>query len=1025
MNRNNVAVTRGVGLSRRLMLSTAALALAAAAAPAFAQTAPAATTPLAAAQAGAAPGGAPAAPTADPAAPASLTAPTAAQEAPAAPGREVVVTGSRITSSGFNAPTPTQVLGAAEIAKNAEPNIFTTITELPSLQGSTGATTGTNSTSSGTQGLSSFSLRGLGTIRTLTLLDGQRVVGANVTGVPDVSEFPQLLIQRVDVVTGGASASYGSDAVGGVVNLVTDKHFEGFKANVEGGLTTYGDDGQALVQAAAGKSFLDNRLHVEVSGEYSHEDGVPAGGFGEDAPGGRDWYTTATLINRGVTNDGSPQYLYRKHAQAYQYTKYGLITAGPLQGTAFDASGHPFAFNYGSNGVPSKTASGAVSGCYTGFCVGGDLSGNVGIGTSLQSELERKVGYARIDFDLNPQNEIYATINLAQVSSSNQPNPGAAKSGLTLQCSNPFVPASIQSACAGAGITSFQYGVSNAILPNIEVDPTRTQYRFVAGADGRFDVLGSTWHYDGYYEHGENVTDINVSNITLTPRYNAAIQAITLNGAPACANPVARTSGCVPINIIGGAPLTAAQLAYIEPANGPFQHTRQTQDVVSVNFSGEPFSLWAGPLSVAFGGEYRREFYKVAGDPYGNGVSDQSPYSADYPADPLLNTNGANWYAGNYHNGRGAYDVGEAFGELNVPLFDLTALGKANLNVAGRWTDYSTSGTVYTWKIGSSWETPIPGVRLRAVTSRDVRAPNLSELFAAPISVNIPNFTDPFTGRSVNISQNTVGNPDLKPEIARNTEAGIVVSRLPGAPWLHNFSFSLDYYSIKIKGAISALSAQDQVNYCHAGVTSLCSSFNLSDPTNTLNYVNVQPFNLASIDTDGFDIEASYRWSQPFGLPGQITTRVLATNVRSFVTNTGLPGAIPIQQAGVNSGNTPDWKLLGVESWDFDKFSVTVQQRWFSDGVFGNQYVVCNPGTCPVSTNNNPTIDYNKMPGAFYLDIYGSYKITDKLVAYAKIDNLLNKDPTPSPFTNTGIDINPALYDVLGRFFRVGVRYNY
>jgi hypothetical protein len=131
---------------------------------------------------------------------------------------EIVVTGSRITSSGFSAPTPTQVLSAAVIAKSAQPNIFTTIAQLPSLQGSTGATYGTNSTSSGTQGLSSFSLRGLGPIRTLTLLDGQRVVGANVTGVPDISLFPQLLVDRVDVVTGGASASYGSDAVGGVVN---------------------------------------------------------------------------------------------------------------------------------------------------------------------------------------------------------------------------------------------------------------------------------------------------------------------------------------------------------------------------------------------------------------------------------------------------------------------------------------------------------------------------------------------------------------------------------------------------------------------------------------------------------------------------------------------------------------------------------------------------------------------------------------------------------------------------------------
>jgi outer membrane receptor protein involved in Fe transport len=313
-------------------------------------------------------------------------------------------------------------------------------------------------------------------------------------------------------------------------------------------------------------------------------------------------------------------------------------------------------------------------------------------------------------------------------------------------------------------------------------------------------------------------------------------------------------------------------------------------------------------------------------------------------------------------------------------------------------------------------------LRLRAVTSRDVRAPNLSELFAAPVSINVPNFTDPFTGHSVNISQNTIGNPNLKPEIARNTEAGVVLSRLP---WLPNFSFSLDYYRIQIDDAISTLSAQDQVNYCHAGVTQLCGSFNLSDPTNTSNYVNVQPFNLASIFTDGFDIEASDRWSNPLGLPGRLTARVLATNVRNYITNTGLPGAIPIQQAGVNSGNTPDWKLLAQQTWDGGKYSFMLQERWFSDGVFGNQYIVCGAGSCPVSTNNHPTISYNKMPGAFYLDVSASYNVTPKLTAYLKIDNLLDQDPTPSPQTNTGVDINPSLYDVLGRLYRFGLRYNF
>ncbi|HAF43248.1 MAG TPA: TonB-dependent receptor [Sphingobium sp.] len=954
--------------------------------------------------------------------PAPTIAPQAQSDEAAARNADIVVTGSRITTSGFNAPTPTTVIGEEQIANNAQPNIFNTVAQLPSLQGSTGAATGTFSTSSGTQGLSSFSLRGLGPIRTLTLVDGQRVVGANVTGVPDISLFPQLLIKRVDVVTGGASASYGSDAVGGVVNFITDTKFEGFKGNIQGGITRYNDNEQVLVQGAYGKSF--GRFHLVVSGEYDHEEGVGPGDFGTDLAGSRDWYRATTLVNTGVLTSSNPQYLYRDYGQPYQYAKYGLISAGPLQGIAFDQSGQPYNFNYGSNGVPARNAAGNVTGCYVGFCVGGDMSGHVGSGTSLQSALERINGYTRLSYEFADDNELYTTINIARVKTNNQPNPGAATTGLTMQCANPYLPASVRTACATAGITSFQYGLSNAILPeNIRVYTNRRQYRFVGGAKGRFDAAGTNWNYDAYYEHGINITDINVEDIMLPARFRQAINAIELNGAIVCADPVARANGCQPINVFGGATPSAAALAYATPENGPFQHTRQTQDVASLNFSGNPFELWAGPVSVAFGGEYRREFYRVNADAYGAGVSSLSPNNADYPADPILNAvNGSNWYAGNYKNGRGKYHVIEGFVEVDVPLINSDAMGRANLNAAARVTDYSTSGTVWSWKVGGTWDTPLDGFRLRAVTSRDVRAPNLSELFAAPVTTTVPNFTDPRNGGSqVLIIQNTVGNPDLKPEIARNTEIGAVLSN---PSWLPGFSLSVDYYKIKLKGVISSLSAQQIVNFCYLeGITSTCGAFDLDNPT--FKFVNVQSFNLASIDTDGFDIEASYQWRNPLGLDGSFTVRALATHVRKFVTDTGIPRVTPVDTAGNNAGATPDWKWLAIQTYENDRFSFTVTERWFSDGTFGNQYIVCQPGSCPTSTSNNPTIDRNFMKGAFYVDIGGSYKVTDNIRAFFKVDNLFDHDPEPSPQTNTGLDVNPALYDTLGRTYRAGVRFNF
>src|SRR5688500_9137350 len=193
---------------------------------------------------------------------------------------EIMVTGTRIMTDGYNAPTPTSVISADAVVANAQPNIFTTVAQLPSLQGSTGTATNTFSTSSGQQGLSSFSLRGLTPIRTLTLLDGQRVVGANVTGVPDVSLFPQLLIERVDVVNGGASSSYGSDAVGGVVNFITNTRFQGVKGNVQGAITNYEDNETIVAQVAAGSNFFDGRLHVVGSVEYHDEKGVGPGPLG-------------------------------------------------------------------------------------------------------------------------------------------------------------------------------------------------------------------------------------------------------------------------------------------------------------------------------------------------------------------------------------------------------------------------------------------------------------------------------------------------------------------------------------------------------------------------------------------------------------------------------------------------------------------------------------------------------------------------------------------------------------------------
>ncbi len=827
---------------------------------------------------------------------------------PATDTSEVIVTGSRITSRGFTQPIPTTTLTPLEIAKAAQPNLYNTIAQLPSLQGSTGRVVWNNSTSSGMQGLSSFSLRGLGPIRTLTLIDGQRMTPANVTGVVDVSQFPQLLIKRVDVVTGGASASYGSDAIGGVVNFITDKTFVGTKFNVEVGQSTYGDDKNITLQGAWGGKFLNDRLHVEVSGEYGKEDGIESGGFGAGKSAtGRKWFQSPVFQVRPIaqSNDGKPQYLYVTQAQNYQYALYGLITSGPLQGTALGANGTPYKFQYGSGGVPTGT--GAVTNCINAFCVGGDLSGVIGQGSTYVPALNRGVAYTRVAYDLNDDTHAYFTMNLAKVESQNTPNVGEAKNAnLTIQCANPFVPATIQAACLSNNITSFQYGTDNAELPNISVHADRRQERFVAGIEGDTQLFGTSWAYDTYVAHGSNHTAVDVANISLTLRYNAAIDAIAGPGNTIiCRNPAAVAAGCKPLNIIGNVSIDPAALAYVLPASGPQQRSLQTQDIFSFNASGSPFALWAGPVDVATGFEYRREAYKTRADPYGNGVTADSPNSSAYPADPVLNTAGNNWYAGNFHNGQGSYNVSEGYVEFNVPVLASQTLGDANLNLAVRETHYSTSGNVETWKVGGTWKTMIDGLRFRAVVSRDVRAPNLSELFAAPVVTNaIVNYNN----TAITVLNEVIGNPDLKPEIAKNTEFGVVLSQ---PHWLPGFSASIDYYNIDITNQISALSTQQEVDLCAAGNQTICSAMLLTSTQPNTNYVQVQAFNVASARNRGFDIETSYRTKLAgLGLPGTLTVRALATHTISYRTVSGIIGTIPTENAGVNLANTPYWKGL-------------------------------------------------------------------------------------------------------------------
>jgi len=663
---------------------------------------------------------------------------TWAQDA-AAPGAEqIVVSASRITAAGFDAPTPTTVLSADDIEKQAQSNVFTTITELPSLQGSSGTATGNHGSSAGTNGLSAFSIHGLGTTRALTLIDGQRVVPANIGGTIDVSQFPQLLIKRVDVVTGGASSSWGSDAVSGVVNFILDNDFTGIKANVLTGISTYGDNENLNVGFAGGTSFLHGKAHFVGSFEYSYEAGLGPGtyGIGCVQAGGRCWFSAPAILQRSIANTpaGQPEYTYAQNTEDYQLAKWGIITRGPLQGIAFNANGTAYNFNYGPGQTPTHDATGTVTNCVSPFCVGGDTSNNFGAGATLVGSNTRGSVYTRLSYDITPETRIWAAFIGSQVRTRNVSMIGAYRPDyFTIQCDNAFLPASVTAACATNKISNFMLGTLNANLPgNPTIIDQRDLWRYTAGIDGAFSLFGKDWTWNAYGEHANNNSTVHIRNDFLIPYIKSAVDAINgPNGTIICRDPAAVAIGCQPFDLFGNVTPTSGALNWIQGGpianKTPFVLTHERQEALSISLNGRPLDLWAGPLSVATGIEYREEAFTAVGDLASNGGPN---------VQPLLATAGSNWFVGNYHSGGGNYHVTEGFLEMVLPLVNGKDWGEANLDVAGRATGYSTSGYVNTWKAGLTWDTPIDGLRLRALQSRDVRAPNLSELYAPPSGIN-------------------------------------------------------------------------------------------------------------------------------------------------------------------------------------------------------------------------------------------------------------------------------------------------
>jgi len=1106
-----------------------------------------------------------------------ISAPAFAQPAQQGGVESVTVSSSRIQSAGFDAPTPTTVIGAADIEKQANTNIFTTVSQLPSLMGSTGVTVGNGGSSNGVNGLSALNLRGLGTQRNLIMIDSERVIPTSTQGVVDISQFPSMLLQRIDVVTGGASASFGSDAVSGVINFVMDKKFEGFKLNLNGGISNYADDPQAQIQFAAGTSFLGGRGHIEFSGEFTSEAGV------DSLVGPRKWYQnpqqlqmfTAAQCATGCPANaaiglpaGGPMWYNVNGGKFALFSYGGLITRGPLQGTQFGANGVPSQFNYGFGAgglpaTPSKGSGNTINGCSgAGYCVGGDLAGNQTGYASIVARLVRGNAFMRLSYDLTDHISIYGSAIYSEVVTWDKPTQSFFKSdNLHIGCDNPFLATGIAQSClanngqtaaynsqftsiaqpvggiagnlsnfyapaanldgttsptpgptaglplgnpAGAPVFngfvngfsagSVAYGAQNSILANVENYNNRTTRRYVLGAEGDFNLFDTDWTFKLYGQHGEVDFHNTLEKILITPYYDAAIDAVQVTannqasfpgvpqGSIVCRSVAARSVGCQPLNIIGTTGATAAARTFVQGlnadgsnagANGryPWAITNTRQEVIDFGMSGDPFETWAGKVSIATGFQYREEAIVTQTDCASRGncaneVFDGVKYG---PAgNPLLNPAAGpglvptlpNWYAGNFQPAAArTFHEWETFVETNIPLLDSPEWGRINANLAGRYTHYTTSGDVETWKVAATWDTPLDGLRLRALQSRDVRAPNLAELFGGA-RVNNGSVTDRFNcnncanpgaaGQSISPLPNPiVANPHLKPEKGQTTELGLVWS----PSYVPGLNISATYWRVGIKSQIVNLGQQQGMDLCFGtngtnGDPTQCSYFTSSingvlvpwasggvintAATQTSPLVQSSPFlNLAQVVTDGFDYEASYRFAMDdvidWGLGGDVSLRLLATNVSKFITNPGITSAPIVESAGTNNGNTPHWKIFFNQGYDADNWGFFVNERWFSEGVISRLWVACTTA-CPAAVDgNHPTVSSNYMPGELYFDIGGHYDLSEHSSLYFKIDNLTNQNPGNANAygqANQSYPLAPQLYDTIGRFYHIGFRIN-
>ena len=944
----------------------------------------------------------------------------------------VEITGSRFLSLGAASPSPLQVLTADDIAKSGVTNIQELLLKNPVL-GTPGISRTNSNFSTASAGVATVDLRNLGADRTLLLVNGRRfVAGIPGSATVDLNTIPTDFIERVEILTGGSSATYGSDAVAGVVNIILKRNFEGLTVDASVGRSSFGDDVKRKASVTFGANSANGKANLMGHFAYSSQGIVK----GKDRPGG-----AIDSISTGAAITGDPE-------QFFVVTEPFLSSFAPqgrfLVGTTatgsqtFDRAGNQIPFSTNGPAGDGVGASGFNRQEFRTLAVPTERflfagKADYAFAADHNAFLEGTYASTKTKTQLEPypldSNNIYPVLGASR---GRAPAEGLVN-GVVVR--NPLVPNGIYNLLAdrdGDGLRDYGFTRRLTEVGNRGNVADRGTFRVVSGVKGS---LAKTWDYEAYLSYGSTTESqvssgqVNVLNFRNALDAVADVNDVNGNGnrvEAICRDANARAQGCVPINIFGFNSASAAAINYV--AAPGLLATFTSQKIAAASVSGEAFSLPAGPLSVAAGAEYREEFSRSEFDP--------------------LQQAGLN--AGNaIPRTEGKFDVKEFFLEARIPLLKDAPLAKMlSATVAARSGKYSTVGNVNSYNGGLEW-VPMSSVKVRATQAVSTRAPNVGELYS-PASQTFPTgLTDPClnvtaisstaasarcradAGIAANIAANgrvtltqsdtqgisgfNIGNTSLRQEKGTSTTFGLVIT--PSMAALKNTAFTIDYFKIKIDDPIAAPGRQFILDQCYTGDASFCQFITRRgqaagvNNAGSIQFINAVQRNNYATATEGVDLTAS--WAGAAG-PGRLGAKVSWTHL--------LKDKSYSQTLAASDKDVFDGEIGAAR----DKASLNLT---YSMGPFGISTLTTYIGKSYL--DDSFLSGYDAAPRSYgvgakvYTDLQVSYTM-GKARFYLGIDNALD---TKAPFIPSGLPNNVTgsttasdVYDAIGRRYYVGVR---